>query len=277
MAGLAIAVMLFNFGVLAVVVSASFSNTGFVVFPPKGFTVDWYSSAFTAYHASFVVSLKVSLLTAACSTVLGTGAAISLVRGGVRRRLGWSYFLLLPIIVPTTLYAFAALNLVGKIGWRPNFVILMLALTVVGTPFSSRVVIGALEGVDWRLEDAARSLGAGRVLTWRRVIGPIIWPSVMAGFVFSFIVAFDDSVLSVFLSRATFRTYSAQVLSDIEQALTPQVAAACSLVIGVTLAGVGLLLFLYRLQRNRLAVDTRSPIQVSGESEAELLAGSVAA
>ena len=248
---LTVAILLFNFGILAVVVASSFSNTGFVVFPPHGFTIHWYSLAISSYHDSFLLSLRVALTAGLGATLVGTGAAMAFVRGRARHRVAWSYFLTLPIVVPTTLYAFALLAAIARVGWTPNFYLLVLAFIIVGTPFSVRIVAGALEGVDWSLEVAARTLGAGPVRAWTRVVLPVIWPSVASGFVFGFLVAFDDSVLSVFLARPGFQTFSAQVLSDIEQALTPQVAAACSLVIGVTLVGAIGLLLLYRLAQAR--------------------------
>lgn len=75
-----------------------------------------------------------------------------------------------------------------------------LALTFIGLPFVVRTVQPVLEDLDKELEEAAASLGASRGQTIRRVIFPMIWPSLLTGFSLAFARALGEYGSVVFIS-----------------------------------------------------------------------------
>jgi mannopine transport system permease protein len=264
---LAGAVLVFNFGVLLVVFLTSLSDTPFLAFPPEGLTLRWYSEL-DRYKESIVYSLQVALLAATLASILGTLAALALVRSNIRFKGVVLAFLLSPLIIPSTIFGLAALVALTQAGWRPGLWPLVIALTVHSAPFTVRIISSGLQNIDWELEAAARSLGASRRKTFIKVILPITLPSLAAGWVIAFILAFDDSTISVFLARPTRQTYGAQLLGDLSDRLTPVIAAAGSAVIAVTLLGAGVLGILYWVQRRFLGFSGQYPL-VEGTVEAE--------
>ena len=261
--GMALFVLVFNFGVLVVVFMTSLSKTKFLVFPPRGHTLSWYGHL-GRYKQAIIYSLKVAFLAATFAATLGTLAAFTLVRSTIRFKSAIMAFLLSPLIIPSTIFALAALVGLTQIGWHPGLVPLVIALTIHASPYCVRVVASGFQGADWELEAAARSLGASRRRAFSRVILPLVAPSVAMGFVITFILAFDDSSISIFLASPTHETYGAALLADISDHLTPVIAAAGSAVIGVTLLGVMLLGVLYWLQRRLLGETRVNPLEAAG-------------
>jgi ABC-type spermidine/putrescine transport system permease subunit II len=245
---LAAAVLVFNLGVLLVVFLSSLSKTRFLAFPPEGLTWSWYGEL-DRYRDSVMYSLRVAVVAATLAVVLGTLASIALLRSNLRFKQAILTFFLAPLIVPSSVFALAILVVLVKAGRQPDFWPLTLGLAVHGAPFCIRIVLSGLQNIDWQLEAAARTLGASRRRAWLRVLLPIAAPSVAAGWMFSFIFAFDDSTISIFLARPTKQTYGAQLLSDMDDFVTPGVAAAASAVIGVTILGVAVLGLIFAFQR----------------------------
>jgi ABC-type spermidine/putrescine transport system permease subunit II len=252
-------VLIVNVGVLVVVFLTSLSDTNFLVFPPRGLTFHWYGEL-SRYRDATMYSLRVALLSATMASGLGTLASLALVRSKFRFKGAVLAFLLSPLIIPSTIFALAALVGLKQLGWRPGLWPLTIALTVHTAPFCVRIISSGLQNIDWELEAAARSLGATRRSAFRKVIVPLAAPSIAAGWVFTFILAFDDSSISVFLARPIQQTYGAQLLADLDDRLTPGIAAAGSAVIAVTMAGLVLLGVVFWVQRRFIGSSAPNPI-----------------
>jgi ABC-type spermidine/putrescine transport system permease subunit II len=261
--GLSGLVLVFNLGVLVVVFLTSLSNTDFLVFPPRGFTLHWYTGLADSYADPITYSLQVSILAASAASLLGTLASLSLARSNIRFKSGILIFLLSPLIIPSTIFGLAALVALTQIGLHPGVVPLGIVLTVFTTPFCVRLISSGLQNIDWTMEAAARTLGASRLRALVRVIMPLAAPSVAAGWIITFILAFDDSSISIFLARPTHQTYGAQILFDLSNQETPAIAAAGSAVIAITLVGALVLALVYWLQRRFLRIGVINPIEIS--------------
>src|SRR5262249_10834461 len=154
-------------------------------------------------------SLRIALLSATVATIISLAACFALVRGGAPRARDLSNLLLAPLIVPSIIYALALVMALARLQTQPGYWALTAAMTVIGVPFALRVTLSAFNSLDWQLEGAARTLGASRSESWRLVLIPIIAPSIVTGWLFSFIVAFDESVISIFLATPRQQTLSA--------------------------------------------------------------------
>ena len=180
------------------------------------------------------------------SILLGTPAAIGLVRGDFPGKKAVNGLILSPIIVPGIIvaigvyYAYARFQLVG------NPLALVLAHTCLAVPFVVINVASALTGVDPRLEQAARNLGAGPLATFRQVTLPLIQPGIFAGAIFAFSTSFDELLVALFVSGSTAVTLPRRIWEQIRFDIEPTIAAASSLLIGLTF---GLMLIAEFLRR----------------------------
>jgi ABC-type spermidine/putrescine transport system permease subunit II len=223
---------------LVVVIAVSFGPSAAFEFPPRGLTLHWFEAFFESQalvSSLFRVSLVVGLLAAMLATLLGTGAALGLVRFRFFGREALEAFFLAPLLVPEILLG-AALYL-------------FYARLVICTPYVIRTVTAGLVGLDPRLEEAAMSLGATRTQAFFKVTLPLLRSSLLSGAIFAFIISFSDINLALFLSGPQSTSLPVQIFSQIQWQGDPSIAAASSLQIAII--GV-LILAVQRIFRLRL-------------------------
>lgn len=250
---LVIAIYAFILLPLVVVLGVSFTASDGFDFPPQGLSLRWYRAFFddAAMVASFFqVSLVVALATALIATFLGVLAAIGIVRFRFRGSEWLESFFLSPIFVPHVLLGAALYLYFARLNVKASIVGLVLGHLVITVPYVVRIVTGALVMVNPRLEEAAKSLGAGPIAAFVKVTLPLLFSSVMSGAVFAFIISFGDINLSIFLSGPGLTTVPVNVLLQIQWGGDPTIAAASSLQILVV---GGLLLIVQRLFGLRFA------------------------
>lgn len=216
-----------------IVVPISFTETDYIAFPPKGFSLQWYETFLGEgpWRNATLNSFLVASISALLATGVGTLAAFGLRRmpPTLARLVIW--IVLLPMVVPTIIMAvalygaFASLNLVGtKIG-------LILAHALLTLPFVVINVSAVMQKVDWRMVDAARSLGASPTTAFRKVTLPAILPGVVAGLVFAFLTSFDEVVVALFVTGIDSVTLPVQMWNGIRFEISPAVAAASTLLL----------------------------------------------
>ena len=198
--------------------------------------MQWYTKMLVdpQWSRGFVNSLQVAVLTALLSTVLGTLAALGIVRGRFPGKGLANALILSPLIVPVIIIAigfFAFYSLVRLTGSLPGLVLTHTALAV---PFVIINVGAVLRTMDRNLELAAASLGANPARTFWRVTFPIILPGVFAGALFAFITSWDEVVVSIFMTNTRFRTLPVEMWEQVRQVVDPTVAAVATVVMVVT-------------------------------------------
>jgi putative spermidine/putrescine transport system permease protein len=230
---------------IVVIVVVSFNATEFIQFPPRRWSLRWYANYFTArqWLEPTLLSLRVAAVTMVLATVLGTTAAIGLVRGRFRGRRALEYFFVSPMVAPAIVLAiglyllFARFGLVG----RPDA--LYLGHTVLAAPLVIVIVSAALRTTDPGIELAARSLGASYFRTLWHVTLPAILPAVVSGAAFAFLVSFDEVVLAIFLGGPTTTTLPKRMWESVRFEIDPTLTAISTLLVLipiVVLAGVEL-------------------------------------
>jgi len=171
------AVYVFLLAPIAIVVLAAFNSGDYLRFPPEGFSLRWFVKA--AQHQPFVrafeYSLRLAVLATLASTVLGTMAALFVVRYARRARDLLRLLLVAPLQFPAILTGIALLIFfyatgLGTRGMRA----LLVGHTLVALPYVFLTVSTVLVGFDRSLEEAARSLGAGPLVTFWRITLPLI-------------------------------------------------------------------------------------------------------
>jgi putative spermidine/putrescine transport system permease protein len=218
---------------LFVVVPISFSGSSFLEFPPRTFSLRWYREylASSTWIDSTWNSVKVAILTALFSTVVGTCAALALQRWRTRWRPLLTGVLLSPMILPhivlaVSIYAvFARLKLIGSI-WG-----LVAVYTLLATPFVYLNVSAALQSLDPSLEQAAMSLGATRWRALWHVTLPLVRPGIVAGALLAMILAFDEVVIAIFITGTTAITLPKTMWDGIRTEINPTIAAVSTCLI----------------------------------------------
>jgi putative spermidine/putrescine transport system permease protein len=231
--GLSGVIVIFLFMPLILPFALSVSDTPFVTFPPKGFTLEWYGKVLAEpdFTDSFAFSALLSSVAAIGAVLLGTPTAIGLVRLHFPGRGFVQGLILAPLIFPTLVTGIALLRLFISIGSTNAFLNLVIGHVLVTTPYVVRTVSASLVLVDPGLEEAARTLGAGRFVAFWRITRPQIMPGLIAGGLFAFVTSFDNYAVSMWLFDASHVPLPMMMISLISRMFDPGIAAIAALMI----------------------------------------------
>ncbi len=180
----------------------SFNASQYIAFPLTGFTTQWYTALFadTAMLQALSNSLKVGVVTAILSTLLGLLAAKAVTQyrlKGTGTALG---FIGLPLFIPDVVLGIALLLLLAAIGFPLSLATVVLGHLCLCTPFALAVLIARFEGFDRSLEEASADLGENGWMTFWRVTFPLMLPGITASLLLTFITSFDEFLIAYFLS-----------------------------------------------------------------------------
>jgi putative spermidine/putrescine transport system permease protein len=231
-------IVLFLLAPIIVVIIGSFSDQAYLVFPPRGLSVRWYVQALSSreFMNSAAVSLELGVLAASASTVIGIMAAL----GTTGQRGRWTDVLMAvlsaPLLVPGIVIGIAMLFYFTDIHLGGTFAALVLAHTVLTLPYVVRSVAAGLETIDRSAEEAARSLGAGRLRATMTITLPMIKGNVLAGVAFAFIISFDEVVVTLFLASPRITTLPVRIYNYIAYTSDPSIAAISTMMIVATTA-----------------------------------------
>lgn len=219
-----------------IVIPLSFAKQPSFVFPPKELGFNNYVKFFTdsSWVVSLSVSVRLALIVAVISTVLGVLASFGLTRGKYRGKSAMQAILLLPIVTPGIVVAIAVYAFFIKLQMVGSWPAFILAHTLIAMPFVIVTVSSALATFDRRLERAAASLGANSLKTMLRVTIPVIMPGILSGAVFAFVTSFDEVVIALFIQSPTLHTLPTKMWQSITSEIDPTIAAASTLLIVVT-------------------------------------------
>ncbi len=241
-----IAVAIYVLAPLFVIVMTSFSESQFIAFPPEQFSVRWYGKVFSdsRYLDAGWLSLRLAVLVTFTSVVIGGLAAVAI----HRRLLAWSeplqFVFLSPLILPTIIFAIGALLTWSTVVGPVSLATLWLAHTVITIPYVLRTTLAVLADSDPFLEEAARTMGAGRLQRLVFVTLPQTTPGLLAGGFFAFNISFDEAVLSLFLRTPQLTTLPIQIYGQLEFSPDPSIAAVSTLMIALT---IGLMIIIDRV------------------------------
>lgn len=221
-----------------VIVPLSFSSESFLSFPPPGFSLRWYE-AFAAsvdYRLAIANSVSIGFPAAVLATVLGTLAALALVRGEMRGRRVLSAAMLAPLILPQIILAIGLFPVMVRFGIIGSYPAILLGHIVVSMSLPFITVAAALRSYPPSYELAAMTLGATPWRTFRHVTFPMIRPGVLVGFIFAFAFSFDELILAIFLTSPTTRTVPRLLWEQLNYQMTPVIAAATCALLASTVA-----------------------------------------
>ena len=211
----------------------------------RGFTLDWYKAAFqdSDLIGAFGNSLTIAAVSTLVSVALGALTALLLwrfrfpLKGALEGALG------LPIVVPEICMGVAMLVFFTQIlpwptslAWPLNLGAIIISHISFSFSFVAIVIRGRLASFNRDLEEAARDLGAGEWRIFWDVLVPHMRPGLLAGALLAFTLSLDDFVITFFTSGPDTMTFPVKVYSMVRFSVTPEVNAASTILIVVTVA-----------------------------------------
>lgn len=180
----------------------SFNDSVLLVFPLKGFTLDWYAQLLNADELLSAAgnSLIIGLISSTIATALGTLAAIAIARYNFPGRTFFLNIATLPLVIPYVVLGVALLILFQALGVELSIWTITIGHAIINIPYVMLIVAARLSGFANNLEEAAMDLGATYWGTLMRVTLPISAPALVAAFLSSFTLSFDEFSLAFFLA-----------------------------------------------------------------------------
>jgi putative spermidine/putrescine transport system permease protein len=250
-------VFFFLMAPLIVVVPLSFNaepfftfTKGMLHFDAAAYSLQWYRDI--VENDQWPLAIRNSLIIASCATALattlGTLAAVGLSRPNMPWRGPVMTILISPMIIPIIIVSAGMYFFYSQIGLAQTMLGIILAHAVLGTPFVVITVTATMMNFDHSLTRAAASLGAAPLLTFFRVVLPLIFPGVISGALFAFAASFDEVVVVQFLAAYDQRTIPLQMWAGIREQISPTILAVATLLILVS----GLILTVIEFLRARV-------------------------
>ena len=206
-----------------------------------GFSTRWYVSLLQnepLLDAAWV-TVRVAFISACVATILGTLAAITLVRfGRFKGRTLFSGMVYAPLVMPDVIMGLSLLLLFVAMNLNRGFWTVVLAHITVSMCFVAVVVQSRLVTFDRSLEEAAEDLGCPPLKTFWLITLPIILPAIVAGWMLAFTLSLDDLVLASFATGPGATTLPMKIYSQVRLGVTPEINAVSSILVGIVAAGV---------------------------------------
>ena len=220
-----------------------------------GFSTRWYVALFQNEQllAAVWVTFRVAFVSATLATLLGTLAALGLVRAGrFKGRSLFSSMTYAPLVMPEVILGLSLLLLFVSIGLPRGFWTVMIAHTTLTLCYATVVVQARLVSFDEALEEAARDLGAPPWKAFMLVTLPNIAPAVAAAWMLAFTLSLDDLVIASFTSGPGATTLPMRIYSAVRLGVSPEINAISTLLIGLVATGV-IAAYLVNMRRQKAA------------------------
>jgi spermidine/putrescine transport system permease protein len=235
-----ILVLVYLFVPIAVVAVLSFNK------PDGKFNVAWNEFSLEAWQnicgvpgvcGSFVTSIQIGLIATVFGTILGTMIAFALVRYRFRGRSTTNLLIFLPMATPEVVLGSSLLALFLNLAFPLGFWTVTIAHIMFIISFVVVTVKARLQGMDPRLEEAARDLYADPKATFRYVTFPLVLPGILGAALLGFALSFDDYIISAF-NAGTLVTFPIYIWGAAQRGIPVQVNALATLVFVIALVTV---------------------------------------
>ena len=237
---------------VSIIIPVSLTDRRFLSLPHDGLSLQHYASLLESpmWRSAIGQSFAIAAASTALAVAAGTLCAIGCWRLSRRSTELIRALMLLPLIIPSIVYAVGLYRTFAWAGLLDRFWGVVLAHGVTGIPYVIITVSTALATFDGRLEQASRGMGASLGQTLRWVILPRIAPGIVSGAIFAFIHSWDELVIVLFIASRNVFTLPRKIWDGINENLDPAMAAVAVLLVAVT---VLLLLADLALRRRREA------------------------
>jgi spermidine/putrescine transport system permease protein len=230
----ALVLFLMHLPVLVLVVF-SFNASKFAV-DWTGFTTHWYARLLE--REDIVHALRDSLIVGVTATIiavsLGTLIALALSRHRFRGKTLYEGLMYVPIVTPEIVTGISLLVLFVFLRIPLGLTTIVLAHVAFSIPFVVVVVMARLAGMDENLEEAAMTLGADEITAFRKVTVPLLMPGIISAALLTFILSFDDFVITSFVAGSGSSTLPLVIYSMVRRNIEPSINAISTLIVLAT-------------------------------------------
>ncbi len=211
----------------------------------SGFSTKWYGELLHNEQilGAAWMSVRIAFVSATSALVFGTLASVAIVRfGRFRGKTLFTGMLTAPLVMPEVITGLSLLLLfvtLGQLlGWpqERGMLTIWIAHTTFNMAYVSVVVSARLREFDYRLEEAAMDLGAGRLAVFFRITLPIIAPALFSGWLLAFTLSLDDLVIASFVSGPGATTLPMVVFSSVRRGVSPEINALATILVGLVAA-----------------------------------------
>lgn len=229
-------IYLFFYIPIIILIVYSFNNTQYSLVW-HGFTWNWYIELFNdsdlwiaTWHSFFL-----GIAAATAATFIGMLAAVSLYRYRFFGKHFLNGLVFVLILTPEIVTGASLLILFTMLKLPLGFLSLLLAHISFCIPFVIVTTYSRLVSFDKNIFEAARDLGASDWKIFRRIILPLLWPALFAGWLLSFTLSLDDVIISYFVAGPGFEILPLRIYSMVRSGIKPEINALCSVLFCVTL------------------------------------------
>ena len=211
-------------------------NTSRLVAIWGGWSTRWYVALWhdQAMLDAAWMSLRIAAISATAASVLGTLAAVVLVRAGrFCGRTMFSALVYAPLVMPEVIIGLSLLLLFVALDLDRGFWTVAIAHTTLTLSFVTVVVQSRLLTFDRSLEEAAMDLGCPPLKTFLTITLPLIFPAIAAGWMLAFTLSLDDVVIASFTSGPGSATLPIRIYSEVRLGVKPEINAICTMVIAL--------------------------------------------
>jgi len=224
----------------------------------RGFTWKYYEKAWNndSLFEAFTNSLSIAFFSTIISTIIGTMVAVMLWRFRFPFKGPYEGAVALPIVIPEICMGVAMLVFFARIGWPIglpwplNLSAITIAHISFSFPFVAVVVRARLVNFNRELEEAGKDLGASEWQIFRDILVPYLRPGIAAGALLAFTLSLDDFVITFFTAGPETITFPVKVYSMVRFSVTPEVNAASTVLIVVTVVLTSVALWLQNRNQN---------------------------
>ncbi len=259
---IAILVLVYLFIPIAVIMLLSFNN------PEGKFNLSWNEFSLDAWTnlcgvpgvcSSFVTSIQIGIVSTLVATLLGSMIAFGLVRYRFRGRSTTNLLIFLPMATPEVVMGASLLALFLNLRFPLGQGTVIIAHIMFIISFVVVTVKARLQGMDPRLEEAARDLYANPRAVFRYVTFPLVLPGIIGAALLGFSLSFDDFIIS-FFNAGTLVTFPIYIWGAAQRGIPVQVNALATIVflVALTVVLTGQLVS----SRRRKALEKAPPITV---------------
>jgi len=221
---------------LLIVIAVSFTSDIFMVFPPKGLSLQWYREFL---HASdWREAIRDSLVIASGTAILSTSIALVLAfvldRYDIRFATAIRTLGLLPFLLPPVIIGIAFMAFFYSIGYSGRVLNVIIAHGIFYTTLPLMLISLGFESVNKELEEAAMNLGATEMRVFTTITLPLIRNEIFAGVLFSFILSLNEYFIAFLVAGFTVTTLPIKIFSSLRYSYSPTIAAVSVFFILVT-------------------------------------------
>ncbi|MGZ3774866.1 MAG: ABC transporter permease [Pseudobdellovibrionaceae bacterium] len=229
-------------------------------------TFKWFADVMT--DESLMDALGNSLIVSVCSSVLatliGTAGALGLRNNQQSWRKVVEGLSTVSLIFPEIVFALSLLSLFFLLHFEMGLKTVILAHVTFSLSYVLMTVTARLATMDPSLEDAARDLGASEWQVQKSVIIPLLKPAILGGFILSFLLSFDDFLITYFVNGVGQDTLPVKLYSAMKMGVSPKLNALSSLMFLTTLL---LIIFFFRSPTFRILFEGGDKKAAEGSEE----------